>query len=616
MTAADALPAMPDVAQVVRQVAALASDAGWDDLAQSLTAAAVRCSRPTTIVCVVGEFKQGKSSLVNALIGADLCPVDDDLATSAITLIHASDNHAVTVRRIWDGEPVVETIDPSTIRDWVTEAGNPDNRRGVERIDIGAPNPYLASGVAIVDTPGAGGIATGYALATLAFLPFADALIFVSDASAELSAPELAFLAQARDRCPIVVHALTKADLYPEWRRIADLDRGHLATAGMDARSIALSAALLDVGLRERDDGLVSRSGYPELRAMLRSGVIDPARERAATRAVAESIAALDLLTSSAQEELGVLEDPVRLAELTRRVEAAKGRLDHLRGPGSKWSTLVADRVADLSNDATYRFKAVIRDVQREMDEYTEVLKTPADWDNAAARLQERVAIAVADVFGGLDRGEETIRVAVADLLAEEDLSLPRTRTGPGLDVRSLWRDQTISLGGTRAGRLAGTALVGVRGAQSGMVMFGTITRLAPAGVAAVMLSNPVTIGLGAAFAGMQLLDAHRRRLAGLRQQAKGHIRQFLDDVQFEVGNAIAQSVREIQRGLRDDFTATIDGLARMYADLATQAQKAADANTSESTARSIELRARLDAYAAARAALESAAATVRPAAE
>jgi hypothetical protein len=608
MTAADEATAAPDVAQAVRLVAGLARDADRADIAQSLAAAAARCSRPTTIVCVVGEFKQGKSSLVNALIGVDLCPVDDDMATSALTLVRHGDTPTITVRRSEAGEPVAEPIDPSTLRDWVTEAGNPGNARKVERIDIAAPSPFLAEGVAIVDTPGAGGVATGYAAATLAFLPYADALIFVSDASAELSGPEVAFLAEARERCPIVIHALTKVDLYAEWRRIADLDREHLSRAGLDARTIALSATLRAAGLATLEPDLTRRSGYPELLAALRNDVIGPARANAARRAIEESTAALDLLEEAARQGLAVAEDPSRAAEVTARVDAARARLDHLKGPGAKWSTLVADRMTDLSNEANHRFKGSMRDVLREMDEFTDSLKTPADWEAAAARLQDRVAAAVADTFEALDRGAEAIRTSVTELLAEEDLALPATRTGGGIDVRSLWRDQTISLGGSRAGRLAGTAMVGIRGAQSGMVMFGTITRLAPAGVAAVMLSNPVTIGLGAAFAGMQLLDAHRRRLASLRQQAKTHIRQFVDDVQFEVGNTIGQTVREIQRGLRDDFTAAIDGLARMYADLAVQAQRAAEADRQASADRAAELGAQLDRLAEARATLATAA--------
>ena len=64
------------------------------DLAQRATAAAARLERPNTVVCVVGEFKQGKSSLVNGLLGRTICPVDDDLATSAITLVRYGDEPA------------------------------------------------------------------------------------------------------------------------------------------------------------------------------------------------------------------------------------------------------------------------------------------------------------------------------------------------------------------------------------------------------------------------------------------------------------------------------------------------------------------------------------------
>ncbi|HEY6570468.1 MAG TPA: hypothetical protein VIZ22_09270, partial [Candidatus Limnocylindrales bacterium] len=62
-----------------------------------------------------------------------------------------------------------------------------------------------------------------------------------------------------------------------------------------------------------------------------------------------------------------------------------------------------------------------------------------------------------------------------------------------------------------------------------------------------------------------------------------------------------------IQRGLRDDFTAAIDGLARMYADMATQAQRAAEADKTQAAERSASLRAQLDQFADARATLVAA---------
>ena len=213
-----------DIAASVDAVAALATDLGRNDFAQRLAAASARVRRPATIVCVVGEFKQGKSSLVNALLGRAICPVDDDIATSAITLIRYGPEPRVEVRRRVDEGVVVETVQPSELTQWVSERGNPDNVRNVERVDISVPHPLLANGLAIVDTPGMGGLGAGHAAATLAFLPFADGLIFVTDASSELSAPEAEFLDRADELCPQVLFVLTKTDLYPAWRRISAID--------------------------------------------------------------------------------------------------------------------------------------------------------------------------------------------------------------------------------------------------------------------------------------------------------------------------------------------------------------------------------------------------------
>jgi hypothetical protein len=180
---------------VAGRVADIAGMVDRPDLAGRLRVAIARTARPATIICVVGEFKQGKSSLVNALLGQHVCPVDDDLATSAITLVRQGDEPAVEVRRRVDNELVVEQVPPDEIADSVTEFGNPENAKNVERVDVSAPSPLLADGLCIVDTPGMGSMGAGHAAATLAFLPFADGLVFASDASAELSEPEVEAIA-------------------------------------------------------------------------------------------------------------------------------------------------------------------------------------------------------------------------------------------------------------------------------------------------------------------------------------------------------------------------------------------------------------------------------------
>ncbi len=140
------------------------------------------------------------------------------------------------------------SIPPEDVGGWVAERDGQETRRGVEVVEVGLPDPFLERGIALVDTPGVGGLNAAHAAATLAFLPSADALVFVTDASAELSAPELAFLTSARSAGPPILIAVTKVDIYPEWRRIIAIDEGHLGAIGMDDVPFGLSSVLRTAG--------------------------------------------------------------------------------------------------------------------------------------------------------------------------------------------------------------------------------------------------------------------------------------------------------------------------------------------------------------------------------
>ena len=100
----------------------------------------------------------------------------------------------------------------------------------------------------LVDTggwePDATGLAAAVAAQAALAIQTADAVLLVSDASQEYTAPELEFLRQAVKLCPNVACVLTKTDLYPQWRRIAGLDREHLRTAGIDTTMIGVSSSV------------------------------------------------------------------------------------------------------------------------------------------------------------------------------------------------------------------------------------------------------------------------------------------------------------------------------------------------------------------------------------
>lgn len=563
------------------------------DLAKRASAAAARLKRPNTVVCVVGEFKQGKSSLVNGLLGRTICPVDDDLATSAITLVRYGEEAAASVRRRGDdGSTASQPVAIDDLPNWVSEAGNPRNSKQVERVEITVPSPLLKQGLVVVDTPGMGGLGAGHAAATLAFLPFADGLVFVSDASAELSSPEVEFLRRATELCPTVMFALTKIDLYPQWQRIADLDRGHLERHGLPVPMVAVSSVVRAEALARKDRELNEHSRFPVLVKELGDKVVTPAKAGAAVRSAGEASGISAMVRAGLESEKAVIGDPAATKEAVARLEVAKQRLEHLRGPAARWSTIVGDRTADLSNNVMFDFRGGMRTISRNMDEVIEGLSKGDTWDDMVHDLQADVADEVTRAFIALEEGRVAIRDEVVETLGEEDFAV---ELGPGsahdwLDVSDLWQGKALDQVQTGRKKALGQGLVGIKGAQGGIMMFGMMGNFLPAAAGALLATNPVLLGIGALFGSMGLAEDRKRKVQMRRQTARSQVRQFLDDVQFEVTNQLTAVVRDIQRELRDEFTSRLGELQRTYTDSAKNAQEDAQRSQQQRQQRGGEL--------------------------
>ena len=86
-------------------------------------------------------------------------------------------------------------------------------------------------------------------------------------------------------------------------------------------------------------------------------------------------------------------------------------------------------------------------------------------------------------------------------------------------------------------------------------MMFGMMGQFLPAAARrAASPPTPCCSGIGALFGGMGLSEDRKRKVQMRRQTARTQVRQFLDDVQFEVTNQITRHVRDVQRELRDEF--------------------------------------------------------------
>ena len=553
----------PDmVAGQVEAVLAVASARGREDLVGRLAAVRSRLERSETVICVVGEFKQGKSALINGLLGADVCPVDDDLATMAVTTVRHGDRPTATVHRREAGAAVVETIDPADLASWVTERGNPDNRRNVDGVEVGLPHPLLERGVTLVDTPGIGGLNAAHAAATLAFLPVADALIFVTDASAELTRPELEFLASAVDAGPIVLVVLTKIDMYPHWRRILAIDEQRLRDIELGVRPFAVSASLV-AGARDRDDAILERdSGFAALTETILGDVTRRARTATVEAAFREIRTALDQLREPLVLERQAVERPDAAARLATDLADVQNRLAALGAAGSHWSVRLDDEFAALRAQVAFTFAGRMRQILRDAQDEIEQIDPGRAWNEASGRIQQQVAGAVRAAFLETTEGAAWIQVGISRLLADEE----RTWTDDGepisFDATSLWQEGQAFGGTLRSGVIAGFGLLA--GATVGVEMLGMLGALL-----GTALVGPALLGAALFFGGKEVAGERRRQLTDRRQQARTFVGQFAEDVRFEVDGRLATLSGQLQRDMRVRFGERIGELARTYRETA-----------------------------------------------
>jgi hypothetical protein len=157
--------ASPDGARL-EEVERLSIDANAPHLAAEARALCDRVRDGLFYVACVGQFKRGKSTLLNALVGQPVLPVGVVPVTAVVTVVRHGERPSARVRFAAGGWQEIATSD---LYRYVTEEQNPENRKGVAAVEVFVPSELLASGMCLVDTPGIGSVFAGNTQATRAF---------------------------------------------------------------------------------------------------------------------------------------------------------------------------------------------------------------------------------------------------------------------------------------------------------------------------------------------------------------------------------------------------------------------------------------------------------------
>jgi hypothetical protein len=565
---------------------------GRSDLEERLRQTGFRLRAGRVRVLVVGEFKQGKSLLVNGLVRAPVCPVFDDVATSVPTVVRYAEQPTAALVRVLepadDGDPErakTERVELpiEELAQHIAETGNPGNREGWREAEIGLPRALLAGGLEIVDTPGVGGLNSVHGAATLAALPGADAVLFVSDASQEYTAPELEFLRQATKACPNVACVLSKADLYPEWERIADLDRSHLNAAKIDADLLVVSSALRVHAIREGDDAADEESGFPVLVSYLREQVVGQADLLARRSTAHDIVAVAEQLATALLAERTSYTDPEQAELVIRELTEAKAHAAALKERSARWQHTLSDGVADLNADIDYDLRDRMRDIVREAEEEVNKAGDPKKiWDQLAGWVEQEVGAAVAANFLWTAQRSRWLAGQVADHFSGSQQLLPKLRTGHDDPLAGI---QAMELRSGEPFGVGQKALSGLRGGYVGVLMFGMLGTLV-----GLSLINPFSIGAGVLLGAKGFTDDRRRVFAKRQAEAKAAVRRYADDVIFQAGKESRELLRRVQRDLRDYYIDRAEETNRSLKESLTAAEQSARASQEEQRRRLAEI--------------------------
>ena len=173
----------------------------------------VKLAEDRFTLAVLGQFKRGKSSLMNAIIERELLPVGVLPLTSAITILRYGPKERLLIRRETVALPFPEEFPVERLAEFVTEKANPGNCKRIKTATIEVPLPFLRRGLEFVDTPGVGSAIEANTATTLNFLPECDAVLFVTSVDSPFTRVELEFLKNIRQHVRKIFFVVNKTDL-------------------------------------------------------------------------------------------------------------------------------------------------------------------------------------------------------------------------------------------------------------------------------------------------------------------------------------------------------------------------------------------------------------------
>ncbi|MFI6046478.1 dynamin family protein [Nocardia sp. NPDC051321] len=529
--------AMAPLIRILDELREMTRFAGRDDLGSRLSMVRARVGDPRVRLVVVGEPKNGMSTLVNSLVGASVSATDSDLSVPVI--VEYGPEPTATLVRSVDGRTERQSVDP-------LDPGPAISGFGVIRAEFTQPSSLLADGVVVMDAPGARGADN----TTWSMVAAADAVLYVTNAATELTVDQIAYLQRIQQICPTVICVLNKIDQFSHWSHTQQRNRELLDAAGLGFAVAPVSAEL------HRQAGLSGNyqrdieSGVPQLIDHLRDYVVARADSVALEAAVQDIRLVSDHLGLTLRNEVESLRDPRMRAEITDKLVRARDDAEQQRQRTSNWQVTLVDGstelMADIEHDLRHRLRSLVRDAEAEIMQHDPARR----WKEFGTDLDARICEAVEENFVMAHyRSVELSEQVASKFLADNRAApLPNMRLeNPGEVLAAVQPLEPLESAKARVGQQFLSAL---RGSYGGILMVGLVTSILK-----MSLVNWYSIGAGVLLGINALWDERKNLKARRRAEAKVAVARLMDDVIFQVSKESRNRLRAMQRVLRDHFT-------------------------------------------------------------
>jgi tRNA U34 5-carboxymethylaminomethyl modifying GTPase MnmE/TrmE len=565
-----------DIAALAREAEAL----GAPERAKRLQAAREALLSDAFKLMVLGEFKRGKSTLINAMLGRDVLPARVAPCTAVITEVKHGETPRALLFPREGGEAQEVPVD--RLRDYITVQGDEDEEEDEtpaasspwSKLELEYPLELLRQNVMVIDSPGLNEHLTRTRLA-LDYLAGADAVVVVLSCQQALSASELAFIdrelagrnlrhvffvwnhldAVAGDASEVAaVEKRTEEELAP---RVGSSERVHYLSARealVARKSGGEPAPAFGAFEKSLEQFLASERGRVKLLTPLRA---------------AETVLA-EAQNHVIPEREALLEQPLR--ELEERYARERPRLDALEARREKLLATIERRREALVKEAVASYQRFAAETSRDLpDELRTVDVSVFQALLSRSRTHARLSEHLEGWFEGRVAGwrEEALNPLVDKHLRQlqneldeqarafwEDLSAARAALVPQLRVQSgaeadvAPADRLLSaVGGFFVGGIGAAiegASVGFRGMSRGLIFHIGIG----AGLVALGLGMPIVLPvLAAVGVGRSVWEANQG------------VEKMRDRVAREVGAQLSASVPEVSGALADRLTGEFDRL-------------------------------------------------------